>query len=333
MNACQHCNALGCPDEPLASCDRCSVLLCKTCADLTSTELRAVVLKKRSKSITYLCAKCQPCQSDLRPAELDDTILKLIKQQFASFAVSLMADISLELESKISTVQSEVSVLKDSNIDLIKLFTNQKPSLLKPASSAALLDGSKAPPVRRQRSESSASDSLPVACQPPSETLLTLPPQGNSLRTHVSGDGNPRLQKSVPPKSVPPKSVPAKSNSRVVGSAGGLAGNGHSFVIGSRKLNNSKITAANVHKKTSVFVSRLDRSVSTDDLHEYLKSTFGVSESFKVEEQTVKSGDYRSYRVEARLDLLDNLLDPSHWPENVYVKKFRFFRARPPTSG
>lgn len=198
MNACQRCSTLGCPDEPLASCDGCSVFLCKTCADLSSTELRAVVLKKRSKSIIYLCDKCQPCPSDLGLSKLKDSMLELIKQQFANFAESLIANFALELETKISVVKSEVSVLRESNIDLIKLFTSQKPLALKPTSNTALLDNSKAPSVRGQGTKSSVNNGLSVSSQQPNKTTLTLPPRRNSPRTHFT---SPNLQEVVPPKS------------------------------------------------------------------------------------------------------------------------------------
>lgn len=98
-------------------------------------------------------------------------------------------------------------------------------------------------------------------------------------------------------------------------------------------MTESTVTAANVQKRTSIFVSKLDKQVTADDLHLYLKATFGSDVICRIEEQTVRTGDYRAYRVETRLDLLDELMSPSKWPENVLVKRFRFFRSRPPVSG
>lgn len=81
-----------------------------------------------------------------------------------------------------------------------------------------------------------------------------------------------------------------------------------------------------------MFVSRLDSNVSSGDLGEYLRHTFGSAEKFVIDEQLVRSGDYRSYRVEIRLELLDSFLCPANWPQDVLVKKFRFFRSRQSTA-
>lgn len=339
MSVCQQCGASGSSEEPLATCDQCSTVLCKTCADLSSTELRAVALKKRSKSLTYLCSGCQPSRTDFRFAELRDSLLKLMRQQFDTFATSLTADISLQLESKISGLQAEVSVLRESNIDLIKLLTNQNLLLQRPVSCNALPGTSQAQSVTRQKSPTGSTGNLSVPLQrsgrsmsgsqrppqPPNSSTSNPQSRTDSQYTGAASSGSSGL----------PKTVPLKSSHQGVGSAAGSVQGGsarwkrHStFVVGCAKQVNSKVTAANIQRKTSVFVSRLDRTVSTDDLHEYLRSTFGADETFKLEEQTVKSGDYRSYRVEASLDLLDRLLDPAYWPENVYIKKFRFFRPR-----
>lgn len=97
-------------------------------------------------------------------------------------------------------------------------------------------------------------------------------------------------------------------------------------MIGSKKMINSRIVAAKLQKKTSVLISRLDNNVTSEDLVEYMRTTFGNTENYNIEEQKVRSGDYKSYRVEVRVELLDEILCPSNWPEDVLVKKFRFFR-------
>lgn len=117
----------------------------------------------------------------------------------------------------------------------------------------------------------------------------------------------------VPAKKPPPRNLPGAT--------------GIPKVIGSR-TGPSRIKAAVIEKKTSVLVSKLDKDVSASDLRDYLQATFGEEENISIEEQTVRSGDYRSYRVEIRLRSLDRFLTSSHWPENVVVRKFRFFRQK-----
>lgn len=111
-----------------------------------------------------------------------------------------------------------------------------------------------------------------------------------------------------------------------------VAGPRPPVIIGSRKLTNSRLAAACIQKKTSIFVSKLDGGVSSEILLEYMQTTFGVNENFTIVEQTVRSGDYKSFRVEARVELLKQLLSASNWPENVLVKKFRFPRSTFPVS-
>ena len=105
--------------------------------------------------------------------------------------------------------------------------------------------------------------------------------------------------------------------------------------MGSRKLSDpsvASISAAKIQKKTSIYVGKLDPSVTGDGLLAYLKSTFGLDETFTLEEQKVKLGDYRAFRVEARLDLLGQLLGAANWPEEIVVKRFRFPLRKTSTS-
>lgn len=48
---------------------------------------------------------------------------------------------------------------------------------------------------------------------------------------------------------------------------------------------------------------------------QYLKETFGSNAIFIIEKINVRSGDYTSFKIDSREELLEKLLDSSSWPE------------------
>lgn len=102
-------------------------------------------------------------------------------------------------------------------------------------------------------------------------------------------------------------------------------------IVGTRKMENSKLSAAVIAPKTSVFVGRLSLDSTEDAVKEYLESSF-PDQQFAAEKLQVRSGQYHSYRIEMGADLLEAVLNPSLWPEGVIVKKYRFFRGRRPVA-
>lgn len=103
----------------------------------------------------------------------------------------------------------------------------------------------------------------------------------------------------------------------------------YSTVTGTKKIPdpNSRIAAAVVRKRTSVFVGRLAADTAVEDLLDFLKGTFGRSD-FEIEKLVVRSGSYSSFRVETDVELLDRIFSADNWPEGIVIKKFRFFRSK-----
>lgn len=302
MSTCGECNVSGSSEEPLVVCNGCSAMLCKSCADLTTTEYRAIVLKKRSKSIIYHCSSCLVAPASLNFSSLRDSILEKLREEFLDLSESLSKLLLSELDTRFNDVCSKVTCLKDSNVQLVKLLTGPWKQTNK-SSDLKTSDGGEEPqanynlstPQHSQRPDRKSSDSSQVVTI---DAAVTSRQQPSSL-TAPAHTSNVRRSKS-------------SMSTAIVGS--GKVGTG--------------ISAANIPKKTSMLVSRLDKSVSSDDLQGYLKATFGDTETFSIEEQTVRSGDYRSFKVELKVDLLDDFLCPSKWPQGVMVKKFRFFHRR-----
>lgn len=333
--SCRKCGVSESADDPCPSCDRCATVLCKTCADLSTTEMRAVTMKNK-RSLIFLCPDCRPIRDVLFDlATFKDALLHQLLSDFServnSLESRLMAAVR-QSQQEINDVSNEVSVLRQSNVDLVRLFTNGAP----PVDFRGPIESPQDPPSSLDNRGSS-------------NRRMALSRSGHKVpamksRAEVPAE-NPAGGTSV--ASAHHRQLPlVASSGNAAPPMGGAANKVRpSVIVGSRKIQNSRLTAANIQKKTSVLVSRLDGTVTSEYLLEYLQSTFGATETFNIEEQKVRSGDYRSYRVEARVELLDRLLCADSWPEGVLVRRFRFpplvarlsssrapYYARPPTS-
>ena len=97
------------------------------------------------------------------------------------------------------------------------------------------------------------------------------------------------------------------------------------IIIGQKKTNEKLVASI---PQTSLFVSKISLEVNETDLLEYLNKNFGPNEKFKVEKVAVKSEEYNAYKITARKELEDNLLNANNWPENISINKFTFFRPQ-----
>lgn len=295
--------------EKKIRCDSCRAKLCQRCSGLSSTEVRVMQLTGR-RTLKYTCGSCCSQGNPMLAQAMFDQRMhgmeKLITDLFNTCLSSMKADFG----ARMGELYDQVNMLKESNIQLVHLMMPQSldsgEMSSRPGSSGGrgqqvrIVDKM----VQHPKSSNNSSVSPPASQQTESGSVSSVP---NISRRNVSSSVNTHASSSAP----------VDHRQRV---------NRRPAVVGSRKPDGSKLVAADVQKRTSIFVSRIDKQVSAGDLQDYLRSTFGPAENFLIEEQTVRSGDYRSYRVQARLDLLKQLLEPSNWPENVLVKRFRFFR-------
>lgn len=304
----------------LAVCDKCSSIHCQACAGLSASEMRAIVLKKRI--IIYLCSDCRPLNLDDMPSAnspcVPDPPLSLMREEVTKIADFVRVGLVELVREEIRPVFTEMSNLRQTNVDLLGLLSNMCKRATQTGTSGCdgvgsgsrsvghNVYGALSQPVDAELLNVKAPMREGSEFRPKSQTSTNVPStQPSALSPDRIGvvQKRPSTSTSSKPTRPPP-------------------------VIGS-KTGASRISAAVIHKKTSILVSKLDKSVSASDLEEYLHATFGQNEEFVVEEQTVRSGDYKSFRVETKLQNLEELLMSSNWPQNVLVKRFRFFRQRP----
>lgn len=284
------------------------------------------MLKKRS--IIYHCCGCSVLQNPLYDLEgLKSSLVDHFKQELATFSDSLLNRMIEEVDTRNRLVLTELSNLKETNVDLLK-FVDSSGFRIEPPK-----------PLNTPASHTSANSTRAIV----NTNQASANNAGSNFTPVVTTAGFQRLPSSAGPSS---RGRQPDSDLHSVPSAQHITGrqisggsrrsinpprvNVNTHVVGSREVGADGISAAILQKRTSVLVGRLDKNVSASDLRTYLLSTFGTSEEFVIEEQTVKSGEYRSFRVEAKLDSLGSLMTPSNWPVGVIVKKFRFFRSRPP---
>lgn len=321
MSNCAACKKVRASSDDFACCDGCGNFLCQSCSSLTSTEMRAVVLKKRR--IIFYCDKCIELQQDRHQAvdmdvnpmsgfkEVLDLCISDFREEFKELLSSFKCSLTDDIYSRVDQLSLSITDLKDSNIDMVRLFSGFNSGIVDPPIRNSL------PTVRSQSSLATTSENIVFS----GANLGTV----HDMNTSVSvSDGGSKMDQILPVNVGPPTGLrPATGTKPATGSIEKRVG---PVIVGSRK--GCKISAAVVPRKRSVFVSRLSLEVDALALEEHLKSTFGPDNFYMVEKQTVRSGDYAGFRVETTVDLADQMLDASKWPEGVAVKKFRFFRPQ-----
>lgn len=122
-NICKLCNSPETPNLQLASCDSCNVKLCQECSELTSTEFRAVVLKKR-----VIKHYCKQCRLESKRAENE---VKFMKNAIENLLAQLPIIVSEQCNKYFTELRAELADLRSKvvlNQELPKasISTNKK---------------------------------------------------------------------------------------------------------------------------------------------------------------------------------------------------------------
>ena len=89
-------------------------------------------------------------------------------------------------------------------------------------------------------------------------------------------------------------------------------------VIGTRSDGNTlKVSSG---RFISIFVSRLDPSVSCDALSAYINDVHSINA--KCEQLITKYNSYASFKVDVTCNDMSTFLSPDKWPQGVYLRKF-----------
>ena len=105
-----------------------------------------------------------------------------------------------------------------------------------------------------------------------------------------------------------------KKNNNRRGNAGGFAG-----VTGAGKDANNRLKA--VARTADVFVGRLDREVTEDEIKSFIKQSFDI-DVFSVCKLDIISDVYNAFKVCVKANERSKLFDAEKWPEDIIVNKF-----------
>jgi hypothetical protein len=91
------------------------------------------------------------------------------------------------------------------------------------------------------------------------------------------------------------------------------------FIVGSHKSVSSKLSSVPVRRHTDIFVSRLEPCVTTTMLKSELFNSYS---DVTINKLVTKHPSYSSFHVRLPAKKLDDVLEPSFWPDGVMVKRF-----------
>lgn len=298
----------------MVSCDRCTSVFCQDCASLTTTEMRSVALKKRI--VIFLCTECRASYEKFTTSkvldaslntqfavEIKDIVHKVVSELLPSILQQVLGDRISANDSKINEVKVAVENLRDTNVDLIKLFDQGQPPKVH------------APPNQSSYRRVNKQLSLEVG--------------GSSKRLEANRISNmqPKTPISPPdPLNLGPPAVPvsvekptAKKKKESVS------------VIGTRKDFRADHSAfSSVERRQWLYIGRASPETTEDDILNYAKKTLEV-EDVRCHLLTANE-DSSSFKLGVRESVLRNLLNPALWPQGIAVREF-LPRSRNKTSG
>lgn len=95
----------------------------------------------------------------------------------------------------------------------------------------------------------------------------------------------------------------------------------------------SSTTFVSSQRKAWIYVGRANVDTKEETVHSYLKSKFPTRQ-FTVEKLPQRENAHSSsFRVSADINMTDELYKCENWPENIVVKRYRFFRGTKENKG
>lgn len=333
---CLKCGSVESQACPLASCDNCLSKLCQECAELTTTELRGVLLKKRS--IIYYCPDCRTDMVGRRVPDISGALPDLI----ASACEAYFLKLSARLDGFRDDVVGMYSGIKK-DVELIK-------SMAGGAMGCGAVDAAEiAPgPTGTDRNPKAAADSKRLLKNRPRKDGITIDDTKRAIQSinkqllvdkqsEIMGEV---LRLTEPIEPVNPAHGASVKSVVMTGSSDPLDGvheSGFSVVsrrkrgrrptvMGSRKLepsDDNSFTGAD--RRIWLYVGKTSTHTTEEVVHDYLRRSAG-GEDFTVSKLSYK-GTYPSFKVSAPFNLKEKLQDPNFWPSGVLVRRFLFKRS------
>lgn len=332
MSFCNKCKAN--VKNEIVTCDLCDTILCKACSQLTTTEMRALELKERT--MRFFCKQCLE-KIDSRNFDMGHCD----QNQMDIFVSKLECLLELRMKKIYDVVeglQTQVKVLKEGNIDLVKLLTNL-------------------PPVPSFGSKHSSNignhPTIPQKSYAGIAQTVTKGNENKALRLAQRGKQNPPVSKINTPSVATP-----------VGDKGNTEGNEHpdnyreldvdGFIkvqrrprhrrranVGTAESNSGpesvgtglEARGRNVsgNKKIWIFISRVKDHVNERIVQDYISRKSSLASetvTVKCVETKTKFADNKCFLIGVDPAIKEDIYKNEFWPKGIKFDRFDFRRGQ-----
>lgn len=351
--SCSKCKAVETKDDLLATCDKCNCKLCQSCAKLSTTEYRAATLKS-ARTLIYLCSNCRKTisltqenkilneiQTDIKKIcnKLNE-ILNLNSQQRNATNTDInqiieplqneMKVLRDQLQYDIKNTKQEVTNIKDSNIDMIKLLTTGKTqrTYSEATQNSSLLTLKKTSPLLEKQRIPATKVKLNSYQQSTKNDYLH--PLSNSINNDEGVNGNKHTEDSDQQNSDSQNFMLVKRKPRKPKEIGTNAGVTYTKEEGFEARGSNRKSSKD-NKKIWLFISRAKEHVTEEIVKKYIqeKSMSEVPDiSVKLLKTHYKKKDNNCFLVGVDPCLKEMIYEHSFWPKGIAFERFNFRRGQ-----
>lgn len=321
----------------LIKCSACKLDFCKTCGQLTETEMRCLSL--RNPKLKFLCINCDPAgEADSNEVQLNNASEEsLIDTEhngkknncpdIENVSVELFISEIQKLTNIIQDLKKQVDNLKLSNIDLVKTITSEeflishtnimastqkKPKTLEV--SAGTDSKSHAPTSYAQiaRNTSSVGSAFHTGAIPRQRPRQE-PPLGDNTRQRNEAKNTENQKNNTNGNFAVAENLPRVKRNNYK----------NTERIGSAKhdRSNGALCGAAQKKMAWFYVGKIkNKDVTADEWLKYLKED-NKDEKFIVEKLKTH-GSFAAFKIGAPFNLLGKLNDEEYWPAGVVIRRF-----------
>lgn len=355
--SCSKCKKTTLDQKPPYQCDLCHKYICNECSPLTSTEDRCMGLSKQ-RTLKFFCPECDRSIVDYSNCieenqkvlqENKQILKKLLEVQTKSMSglanmpyvesvikkcqdemqVDLTETIRKLIKNEITEVKQEIHTLRESNKDMLKIFseTSSNSTATKPA-----------PLFRDVLKQQSKVSNNSMSKMPRNENKEKSKPANNNIlqvRNEKINEEPKRSEQHTPRHT----QMPLVNNST----------DGYQEVTRRKPRRKKQIGTAETHvdenagegfegrqeqtknKKIWIFISKAKDNVTEDVVRKYISRKANTEESdisVKQIKTYYQAQDNNCFLIGVNPNLIDMVYDVTFWPLGIAFDRFNFYRGR-----
>lgn len=263
-------------------------------------------------------AKNKECDEN-RDSEVTELLKTILNSDAFKTAFSeIIKSETKELYETIINLRNEVSALRESNKDLIRLLTADGEFLNKPGTKNA------------QYSENTPTTNNWVTVKPKVAQSDKKHTADKAKETPASTSGEKTTQ---PIKMSQTKTDQTAAHNQYINSGGAnirSQRNGHKnkpkVLYGSGTQTSTKSGFTAVSRKTWIYIGRATPGTSENSIRDLLAEKFPQSNFIIEKLPKWKNGVTESFKIGADYELHDEIFISDNWPQGTLIKRYKFFR-------